>query len=92
MEEIKNCNCPICKTTIEFVSRHPNIICEGCYKRLTDINGERIEFFNTSFTGGCEAEYIGTGKPYLSDKCYVDGIPCIAVEGRFGGIVVEVVK
>lgn len=61
-------------------------------KRLTDINGKRIEFFNTSFAGGRKAEYIGTGKPYLSNKCYVDGIPCIAEVGRFGGIVVEVIK
>jgi len=40
-------------------------------------------------TGGFIAEYEDTGESYPSHECYVDGIPCYADEGRFGGIVIQ---
>lgn len=84
-------NCPICNEEIEFQSRYPNRICENCINCLTDLNGKSVEFHNTDIWGGIQGIYSATGHIYSETICYFNGIECKAEEGRFGGIIFQVI-
>jgi len=87
--------CPICGQTIPVLVRYPDHICRTCADRAASAEGRPLEFYNETVLGGILAFYADTGKPYHPGEvhipCFVDGVPCVAEEARFGGIVVQVV-
>ncbi|MDF0556381.1 hypothetical protein [Kamptonema sp. UHCC 0994] len=86
--------CPICKASINSFPRYPKYVCEDCFKKATDINGRKLNFYNESMGGGYVAYYSDSNnaEEYNSHESYIDGIKCWADEARFGGIVIEVVE
>ena len=82
-------HCPICHRSIQPFARYPRYLCPECASRATSKDGRPLKFSNIDLTGGFIAEYADTGESYPSHECYVDGIPCYADEGRFGGIVIQ---
>jgi hypothetical protein len=60
--------------------------------QATDASGRRLEFSNVDATGGFQAFYRETGKPYHDHVCFVRGVRCCADEAHFGGIVIEPIK
>jgi hypothetical protein len=55
----------------------------------TDINGVSLSFGNVNIFGGISAVYTESKVDYKEKYCYIKGVKCIAIEGRFGGIVIE---
>lgn len=84
--------CPICAAQMEHLERYPNQVCERCRSKTADAYGRRIRFTNDGLSGGLRASYLDNGEEYTRRLCYIDGRKCFAVEHRFGGIVVEIVK
>ena len=82
--------CPICGKPGEASARYPRYICVECGHRATDKHGRELYFRNESLSGGFLAFYRGTGEPYISHKCFVDGRACWADEAYMGGIVVSI--
>jgi hypothetical protein len=82
-------SCPICALRVPIVPRYPRALCARCSGESADETGRRLEFFNTSISGGFEARYQDTGETRNGHTCYVRGKRCYADEARFGGIVVE---
>jgi len=72
------------------MERYPRYVCARCAAKTTDATGRRVDFRNLDFLGGCQGFYPDTGDIYPADDCFIDGIPCLAAEARFGGIVVQV--
>jgi len=81
--------CPICGVELKKYDRYPDYVCHECMKKVTDISGHSLKFFNLGISGGFGAKYADSGKEYLSQECYIEGRPCLADEARFGGIVVQ---
>lgn len=101
MKESKQ-KCPICnKLNVPLNSRYPKLVCSNCELKATDINGRKVSFFNDFSKPidesnmveyiGLGACYVDTNETYESNICYINNIKCQANEGRFGGIVIEVV-
>ena len=86
--------CPICKILVKPSERDPAYICDGCINLITDINGRKVEYFNTHLMGaGCTARYRDSKcEHYSTNKCFINNIECRAIEGYFGGIVVQPVE
>lgn len=80
--------CPICQKDTISNPRYPGAVCRECYEKTTDINGRKVQFTNTSMSGGCKGIYTDTGEDYNSDVCYIMKVRCLAGEERFGGIVI----
>lgn len=81
--------CQGCGCWLEPNLRYPRAICRRCKGKLTDANGKKVTFTNANAHGGISKN----GIPIRSDedrKCFLGAIECIAHEGHFGGIVVEV--
>ena len=68
------------------------MLCVDCQKRACAKNGRPLEFFNPDFLGGLAGRYADTHETYPGVDCYIDGIPCRAEEGRFGGVVIQVLE
>ena len=83
--------CPICHRSVEPSERHPRYLCRECAAQAKTRDGRSLRFFNEALSGGYVAQYSDTGEPYESHECYVYGVLCHADEGRFGGIVIEMV-
>ncbi|MBW4573907.1 MAG: hypothetical protein KME08_01330 [Aphanothece sp. CMT-3BRIN-NPC111] len=83
--------CPICNTLVEHYSRYPKYVCGERYRKATDINGRKLQFYNASISGGYIAYYADSNEKeeYGSHDCYIDGIKCRAGEAKLGGIVIE---
>ncbi|MFD6463674.1 hypothetical protein [Streptomyces roseolus] len=98
-------NCPLCTEPVMHNARYPHTVCDRCHTRTTDRAGRPIQGYNTSFSGGMATYY--TDIPALPDGsaapqeecvevtrtgvCYIDGRPATIEEGRFGGIVVQLI-
>jgi len=85
-------NCSNCKKDIGYAPRYPKSICRNCYDKKTDIEGRKVEFYNTYWSGaGCQGYYVGTEQKekYDSNDCFIDGKEFFAEEARFGGIVIQ---
>lgn len=82
--------CPICRTSLDPVLRYPHYVCADCASKAVAADGRRLQFSNVDMSGGFAASYVDTGETYPGHACWIDGIPCHADEGRFGGIVIEV--
>ena len=48
-------SCPICALRMPIVPRHPRALCARCSGEIAEETGRRLEFFNTSISGGFEA-------------------------------------
>ena len=84
--------CPSCGNEREFTQRYPKCICRKCYNKVMDLNGRKVEFFNTNPLGyGCQGYYVGTEQveKYDSNLCFINGKEYFAEEARFGGIVIQ---
>lgn len=73
------------------MTRYPWYICALCRERITDAEGRRLEFANTSVSGGFAWRVAGEtefreARGYLG---LLDGRPVRVGEARFGGIVAE---
>jgi hypothetical protein len=67
------------------------MVCAECKKRTLAADGRPVEFFNQDMSGGLIGRYADTGKAYTGADCAIDGVPCRAEEGHFGGVVVQVI-
>ncbi|MFK7922727.1 MAG: hypothetical protein AB8H47_12260 [Bacteroidia bacterium] len=81
--------CPNCSSRVSKYSRYPTYICVDCKALVTDAQGRKVSFGNTSFSGGCQGYYEGTDQKYDSNDCYIGSKRFRANEARFGGIVIE---
>lgn len=79
--------CPICDKPRMFSARYPKAVCNTCSRKTKTINGDTIEFYNTSICGGFEGRVNGVITH--DGTCYIEGKKCWADEARFGGIVVQ---
>jgi hypothetical protein len=84
----EKCICPICDMEMNYTPRYPKAVCDICSVRTVNIDGDKIDFHNTTtFGGGCQGVVNGIHVNYLS--CYINGKKCYASDARFGGIVIE---
>ena len=87
---MENKNCPICNQNMTSLSRYPNQICSQCYELTVTQENEKIEFYNEGPEGGFIS--IVNNVRGNTHECNVNNIQCYADEGRFGGIVISVVR
>jgi hypothetical protein len=81
--------CPICHKSVPRFERYPHYLCLECASRAKSEDGRLLKFSNIDMSGGFVAQYADNEESYSSHECYVDGIPCYADEGHFGGIVIQ---
>jgi hypothetical protein len=90
--------CPICGRPTPHRDRYPTAVCADCAARITDADGRAVVAFNEGFGGGLIVFYADSPTGAQSEiagdvldtrRCFVDGIECSIVEGRFGGVVVQ---
>lgn len=88
---MNNQNCPICNNNFITLSRYPNTICYNCIKRYKVLtkDGKEIQFYNKSAFGGFMSKIEGEEEYGEEHLCFVNNIPCIADEARFGGIIIQ---
>ena len=72
--------------------RYPRMVCAECRQRARAVDGRPVEFFNQDLSGGLLVRYTDTDEAYLGEECFIDDIPCRAEEGRFGGVIVQVLE
>jgi hypothetical protein len=88
--------CPHCGKKVMEYARYPHYICAECAAlEKLDEKGQRLEFYNTSVSGGFEVHYfVGEKLIQKTDDefekiCFIEGKKYLATEARFGGIVIE---
>lgn len=81
--------CPNCSNRVASYSRYPTYLCKDCVALVTDTQGRKVSFGNTSFSGGCQGYYRDSDEKYDSDDCYIEDKRFVAKEARFGGTVIE---
>ncbi len=84
--------CPLCFRRIPFNPRYPRAVCPDCIHLACDGQGHPLNFFNEDASGGFIAIYRHSGARYSDHICFIRGRRCRADEGRFGGIVVQVLE
>ena len=82
--------CPICSNPVRHRERYPLAVCQNCYNKACDAEGQKLVFFNLSMSGGFRAMVVDTEKVYPSHICYIENKKCWADEARFGGIVIQI--
>jgi len=85
-------SCPLCTAPIRALPRHPRAICPVCELQATDTEGRRVCFENIDFSGGLRGRYVDDKSPYEDRCCQVRGRSCRAEEGRFGGVVLQLLE
>ena len=97
MQELRQ-QCPICLEDVMPMRRYPDYVCEVCVERKTTLDGQRVEFYNKSISGGLIAFRFNTetGKFDIEDTqlaqdpvVLIGGVRCYAAEAHFGGIVIR---
>ena len=81
--------CPICGEPARTSPRHPRRLCPACVMEAADAGGRWLRFGNTHLSGGIEARYADDGSLHAGLDCLVRGVRCRAVEGKFGGVVLQ---
>ncbi|MEM6686543.1 MAG: hypothetical protein AAF617_12240 [Bacteroidota bacterium] len=88
--------CGHCKQPVRYNPRYPKYICGDCSSKvITDENGYELSFYNIGMSGGLRVIFKKDEKVIKEDtslseqRCFIDGKPFIATEGRFGGIVIQ---
>ena len=82
--------CPICNEDRYYSARYPTAVCNSCACQTTTLDGQQIEYYNTSVYGGFEG--LVNGEKTYDDICYINGKKCHAQEAKFGGIVVQLIE
>jgi hypothetical protein len=89
-------NCPICANLYAGSDRYPKAICGSCRNsNIKDANGFTVTFSNIDEFGGFQSIHVGEGNQIIKKEehvCYVNGYKCWAEEGRFGGIIIQVMQ
>ena len=88
--------CPICTKGYQGLLRYPNAVCNECLSlyHIYDRYGNIIEFSN-NWSGNNIISYVTiNGQKIKSDDttCFINDIHCEAEEGRFGGIIINVIE
>jgi hypothetical protein len=85
--------CPICGAEQPALPRYPDYLCRDCVSRASTQDGRLLVLVNTSPAGGFAARYADDQQlceeVTVTHVVYVDGVRCLADEGRLGGIVVQ---
>ncbi|MCC9602139.1 hypothetical protein LOC67_16390 [Stieleria sp. JC731] len=85
--------CPVCGSAQKPFLRYPWYICNSCLKLAQDDQGRKLEFGNTSFSGGLNCKYADEDEERYIDCgsviCLILGRPVIVTEARFGGVVAQ---
>lgn len=81
--------CPICARHQPPRAGHPRYLCAVCTRHTVDGEGRRIRFYNPITGGGVRGVYVDTGEVTPARLCFVQGIPCLADEVRFGGVIIQ---
>lgn len=93
--------CPISGTPTAHEDRYPRSVCADCRDRAGDRDGRRVVAYNEGLSGGLIVFYAESptgpqteiaGEVLETRHCFVDGIECTIEEGRFGGVVVQVLE
>lgn len=74
--------------------RYPRGVCSACQNTgMFDKDGNPIDFFNIDAGGGFMSITVVNDKKVRGEnhQCFIRGHECRAEEGRFGGIVVQLV-
>ena len=89
-----NSKCPICDIMINFSARYPNAVCSSCKNNAVDLNGNVVKFYNIDEFGGIKSVHYENGIQIERNDyiCYIVGAQCRAEEGRFGGIIIQIVN
>ena len=82
----------MCRAMVPSSKRYPHYVCSGCAERAVDQNGQRVSFGNVDFGGGITGSYVESNEPYPNQTCFIDGVPCLAREAKFGGIVIQPIQ
>jgi hypothetical protein len=82
--------CPICAAPASFSTRYTRLLCPACVLEAADASGRPLRFANLNLGAGFAATYADDGAPYPAHECFVRGVSCVADEGYFGGIVVQI--
>ncbi len=89
-------NCPICTNLFIGSERYPKSICGSCRQTIIrDLDGHRVTFQNIDAFGGFESIHVGEGNQITKKEehlCFVNGVKCWADEGRYGGIIIQVME
>lgn len=85
--------CAHCAKALPLTPRHSRRICADCIDLLTDRDGRAVVFVNKDAYGGLQGFYADDDQHATYDEtaCYIGTRKFQAQEGRFGGVVVEVV-
>ncbi len=69
--------CPICSQEVEANIRYPSYVCNNCLAQGLEVGGQQVSVTELDV--------------YRNSKiaCTVKGIDCVAIEARFGGVVVQ---
>jgi hypothetical protein len=87
--------CPNCKKAVEYTPRYPKYICRECSEMTVDEAGVELVFSNLGFSGGLKITYKAGDQILKEDTtqteklCLIDGKSFVAIEGRFGGVVIQ---
>lgn len=93
--------CPLCNKTQNVLYGYLNRVCTNCLSKYYIFDGShnRILIGNLGIAGGIHAVTITTDSSanitrkdlaYKSVyECYIKGIPCLAQECRYGGIIIQ---
>ena len=98
--------CPICTKGYQGLLRYPNAVCNECLSLypIYDRYGNIIEFSNNiyAFTETAKTICLGNIISYVTinaqkiksddTTCFINDIHCEAEEGRFGGIIINVIE
>lgn len=86
--------CPICENNMNYFARYPKAVCGDCVELTTDKTGNKVKFYNSDMLGSgfYSVHDIENKKIKKEDhECYINNIKCYAEEGRFGGIIIQLV-
>ena len=85
--------CPVCGREQVALARYPGYLCRECASRAATADGRPVTLTNTSDAGGFAVRYADSGElaaeETVTHVVYVDGLRCLADEGRVGGVVVQ---
>jgi hypothetical protein len=81
--------CPICGSPAPTSPRYPRSLCPACVTEVTDAEGRSLRLENTGMSGGFAARHTDDGSSYVDGVYFVRGVPCVAGEHRFGGVVLQ---
>ena len=91
---MKQITCQICNEIKPGTPGSEFLACGKCASRAIDMFGNKVEFDSELFSHGILAtHFTSTGINTDNDTtCFIDSIPCKAIELRFGGVGIKVIN